>query len=149
MPKRSSQFCLRGHDTSITGRYPGNSGCKACEPIQRKIWETANPDRNKIWQKNNPEKYLKSQQSSLLKRRCKQVGITVEYYSSLPKKCSFKHCTSVEPGGNGDWHLDHSHLTKKFRGLLCHNHNNGLGRFHDSIEELQDAIVYLKEHSYE
>jgi hypothetical protein len=40
--------------------------------------------------------------------------------------------------------IDHNHRTKKVRGLLCNNCNRGLGRFKDSIENLEAAIRYLK-----
>ena len=40
--------------------------------------------------------------------------------------------------------VDHCHNSTKVRGLLCNNCNNGLGRFKDSIELLENAIKYLK-----
>lgn len=42
--------------------------------------------------------------------------------------------------------VDHCHETKKFRGLLCHNCNTGLGLFKDNIKILRKAIRYLKKH---
>lgn len=39
--------------------------------------------------------------------------------------------------------VDHCHKTGEVRGLLCHNCNNGLGRFKDSIGILNSAIRYL------
>jgi len=40
-------------------------------------------------------------------------------------------------------HIDHDHKTNKFRGVLCHECNRGLGYFGDSLEGLQRAMVYL------
>jgi len=80
---------------------------------------------------------------SILKQRCKKAGTTIEHYNSLSKKCSFTHCEAIEPGGNGDWHLDHDHATGKFRGLLCARHNRLLGDARDSKIDLQDAVDYL------
>ena len=42
--------------------------------------------------------------------------------------------------------IDHNHNTGKIRGLLCHHCNVALGSFKDSIETLQAAIDYLKQH---
>lgn len=41
-------------------------------------------------------------------------------------------------------HLDHNHKTKKFRGWLCHYCNTNLGRFGDTLEGLQRAMIYLQ-----
>ena len=40
--------------------------------------------------------------------------------------------------------LDHCHITKQIRGLLCNNCNRGLGHFKDNVELLSNAIEYLK-----
>ena len=39
--------------------------------------------------------------------------------------------------------IDHCHKTNEVRGYLCNQHNTALGKFHDSITELQMAIEYL------
>ena len=41
-------------------------------------------------------------------------------------------------------HLDHCHITGKFRGWLCGKCNMGIGALGDSIQGLQRAIEYLK-----
>jgi hypothetical protein len=41
-------------------------------------------------------------------------------------------------------HIDYCHKTKKIRGLLCGNCNQGLGNFRDDINFLNSAIDYLK-----
>jgi protein-arginine kinase activator protein McsA len=40
--------------------------------------------------------------------------------------------------------LDHNHSTDKFRGWLCNDCNNALGKFNDDIFLLKKAIKYLK-----
>ena len=40
--------------------------------------------------------------------------------------------------------VDHCHVTKKIRGLLCRNCNLGLGAFKDNAETIRKAIEYVK-----
>jgi len=39
--------------------------------------------------------------------------------------------------------IDHCHVTKKVRGLLCNNCNTAIGLLKDSTERMQSAINYL------
>ncbi|QPX48172.1 endonuclease VII [Synechococcus phage S-SRM01] len=41
--------------------------------------------------------------------------------------------------------MDHNHNSGKFRGMLCHHCNRGLGNFKDNINTLHAAIEYLRE----
>ena len=41
------------------------------------------------------------------------------------------------------WALDHCHESGQFRGFLCRNCNNGLGRFQDNPDLLIKAANYL------
>ena len=41
--------------------------------------------------------------------------------------------------------LDHDHDNDTFRGWICNDCNNGMGKFNDSIDMLNRAITYLKE----
>lgn len=43
--------------------------------------------------------------------------------------------------------VDHDHLTGVVRGVLCYYCNNGLGKFMDSIPNLESAIKYLNLHN--
>jgi len=74
-------------------------------------------------------------------------GISLEKYDDLLKSqlglCAI--CRTDNPGGKGDFHVDHCHDTKKVRGLLCQSCNIGLGHFKDSIKFLESAIEYLRE----
>lgn len=42
--------------------------------------------------------------------------------------------------------IDHNHKTNKIRSMLCDECNNGLGKFKDNKQLLQNAINYLKEY---
>lgn len=64
-------------------------------------------------------------------------GLTYEEIKALPTKCEV--CGSTE-----NLHVDHDHSTGKYRGVLCHFCNVGLGMMGDSIDRLKNMIEYLK-----
>jgi hypothetical protein len=45
-----------------------------------------------------------------------------------------------------DWVLDHCHNKGSFRGYICRHCNSGIGLLGDSIQDLENAIKYLKKH---
>lgn len=92
------------------------------------------------WQKNNPKK-RKNQ-------RLKQYGITYIEFESLMNKCNRK-CEICGYDNIEDKKtfpvVDHCHESGKVRGILCSKCNFALGHFNDSIDNLQNAIKYLKQ----
>jgi len=62
--------------------------------------------------------------------RCAICGVAEGHRSSRGRKCRFA--------------IDHDHRTGAIRGLLCNNCNRGLGRFKDSVGNLESALRYLK-----
>lgn len=74
-------------------------------------------------------------------------GLTLEDYDRMLEsqngQCAI--CGTKEPGGkrNKYFAVDHDHVTRKIRGLLCGNCNQALGAFKDSFEFLESAIQYL------
>lgn len=76
-------------------------------------------------------------------------GISLEDYNNMFEeqngKCSI--CKIDNSLLKKDLAVDHCHKTEKVRSLLCGNCNLGLGSFQDSIEFMEEAIVYLKKHN--
>lgn len=90
--------------------------------------------------------------------RCRTLGrhgMTKQTFAELVAvqgdKCANPGCDATEPGGRGEWHIDHDHncCPKKWscgkcvRGLLCHNCNIGLGLLGDSRRRLEGLLVYM------
>lgn len=52
-------------------------------------------------------------------------------------------CGTTEPGGKGQWNMDHDHKTGRVRGILCFNCNIGIGKLGDSLTGVLQAALYL------
>ena len=96
----------------------------------------------KIWQEKNPGK--------VREYTWKQYGIqfTWEQYQKLLVKQKFRcavcrrHPEEFSRGRPLD--LDHDHITKRVRGLLCESCNKGIGQLGDTIDRVGAAYQYLK-----
>ena len=102
-----------------------NTICKACR--KRPV-------------KYDPKRY----RNNILKNR---YGITEQQYNEIwelqGKKCAA--CLAAETKGNG-WNLDHDHVTKKVRGILCHHCNMTIGNSKEEERRLRGCIQYLRYH---
>ena len=76
-----------------------------------------------------------------LSARACLYGMTIEELEDFLKQNEEK-CWICKTEEN--LHIDHDHLTKVNRGLLCQNCNLMLGHAKDSIDILEKAIEYLK-----
>jgi hypothetical protein len=133
-----------------------------CTIEQNRAYRAANPEKRLQWAKtnyaNNRDKHiasatkwgnehreivvLRAARSNAKKGGFEPPNITEKDLRELMQnhapKCAMAGCEMA-------WkHLDHCHKTGKVRGLLCIPHNHLLGCAHDSIEELQDAVEYLR-----
>jgi hypothetical protein len=74
----------------------------------------------------------------------KYGGLTQEQYAAMVRirggACDI--CGLVPERGR--LNIDHDHKTGKIRGLLCRQHNLGLGFFRDEVVLLSAAIRYLE-----
>ncbi len=60
------------------------------------------------------------------------------------KRCAI--CRRKKPDSKKGWVTDHSHKTRKFRGILCLHCNTLLGFCLESIAILKATIHYLRRH---
>jgi len=88
-------------------------------------------------------------------RRLKRLfGMTQDEYDTIEREQNYKCAICLNPETIKDnkqinirkLAVDHCHDSNKVRGLLCFKCNIGLGKFNDSIEELNNAISYLIKH---
>ncbi len=81
-----------------------------------------------------------------LYRQYDKYGITeggARYLMDKQRGCC-PVCRETLGGIEGEWyHVDHSHVTGKVRGLLCSNCNTGMGMLKDSAEVCMRAATYL------
>lgn len=91
------------------------------------------------WANRDPAKIRAS-------RRLQRYGLTADQFEILwsrqQGRCAL--CSEVLRVGGKAIHIDHCHETQRVRGILCARCNLGLGKFGDSIEQLQRAIDYLR-----
>lgn len=79
--------------------------------------------------------------------RLLRYGLTPDMFSRLLETqgsaCAI--CRTQRWGKKGPM-IDHDHKTKKVRGILCNKCNLGIGHMDDSVDILEHAIDYLKQH---
>lgn len=147
----SKQFCNKGHDTYVVGRY--NSGtCKVCMSENGIRWRKENADRQRsnaaIWQEANKLRYKNGRIVRNWKRR--GLVLTRTEYDRLFAEQQGR-CAICKVDANTLIRalcVDHNHTTGKVRGLLCYKCNSGLGFFQDKTELVEKAIQYLKGEVY-
>jgi len=110
---------------------------KEKQKLYKRIYYTQNKERLKRNANSyNTENYYKI-----------YYGITKEEFirklSKQDNKCAI---CNIEIGEESQLkaNLDHCHLTKKIRGVLCRYCNIGIGQFKEDIEIIKKAVNYLE-----
>jgi hypothetical protein len=106
--------------------------------------------RMKRYRTKHPEMAGKIDRGSAQKQTARRRGMTNEEFEdrirSQGGRCPIGDHEFVGRGlGRQSPARDHCHTTGKDRAILCSEHNRALGMFHDSPEELQAALAYLRE----
>lgn len=123
-----------------------------------RLWRANNPERyqsnRKAYYEKNREKCIaavrdwtsRNREHVRNKRFLRRYGLTPEAYQKL--LASQNYCCAVceqdmrtIPHGP---QVDHNHVTKEVRGLLCILCNTGIGKFKESAELMRAAITYLE-----
>lgn len=88
-------------------------------------------------------------------RKMADYGITMDQYLGMHRAqagvcaiCGQPESTLDDRNGKPRMlAVDHNHVTKQVRGLLCSNHNRAIGLFGDSPDMLRKAADYLEAHA--
>ena len=122
--KPLSEFSIRSDNKKPLGK------CKLCV---------------KEYSKNHHLKNLNKRKNQKLQ---KSYGISLSEKLNMLKKQNNK-CEICKMKFNeiSDAHVDHCHITKKVRGLLCTKCNPGIGFFEDSLDKLKSALKYLQKYN--
>ena len=111
--------------------------CKACNYEVFKKWRYDNSDRLAA---NRPE--------WTFERRCKRHKVSPEVVKHTYEEQKGKCVICIEDIQLETCAIDHNHVTREFRGLLCKNCNSSLGFLKDNPENAQRALDYLKERGH-
>lgn len=143
--KPRKQFCLRGHDTFITGRSIANGMCIIC---QKELGKT---EKKKAYMKQYVQEHKveikeKSRKGRKAWKLLKKYNLTLEDYNRMviKQKGSCAGCNRHQDEFKNLLSVDHNHKTGKVRGLLCQPCNLVLGNAFDNVKILEQLIKYLK-----
>lgn len=115
-----------------------------CKKIMDRVlkWQKENPERNneksRRWVKTN-----KDRRNAIIRKS--KYGISDEEYKKMLSDqneccaiCGISQCKLKRI-----LHVDHCHITKKVRGLLCKNCNLAIGFIEDNLNSAKMIVKYL------
>lgn len=102
------------------------------------------------WKIDNRERYATyleaSRETTRVVMAANRYGLTsADYHKLLSDFPSCGICSTTQLGSNDNYlHIDHDHMTRRVRGLLCLWCNHGVSQFNDSPDVLLAAVFYLE-----
>ena len=128
----------------VKWKHQAKGLCRRCYKRVYRKTPSGKAERKRYWQKwyEKPSNKLKIKNYDYIYK----YGIGLKEKEALLNEQKWKCLICGVNAGSklSDWHLDHCHVTKKVRGILCSPCNRGLGCFKDNIIFLKKAIKYLK-----
>lgn len=120
------------------------SKCGGYGPFYRSsAKDTVCAECRRTWQREYSRRNADSIRDKNLRRK---YGITLAERNAMlvaqGGHCAI--CPATEPGGRGEFHVDHDHNTGRVRGLLCHSCNTAIGLLGEDPKRLGAVLEYLK-----
>ena len=121
---------------------PNSEAAKASNNRRQKKYREEHPDKVASWPSQTPaaknDRYY----------RCVHNITLAEFEAQIEKQGGMCPIGNHPFGPRGKERnspcQDHDHESGQNRLILCRNHNVAIGLFNDSIEDMQNAILYLK-----
>ena len=127
MNKKVCKDCSNEYEPTGSHQYR----CRPCGVAKEKAWNKEYDKRRNLKNKG--------------KTRYRKFKITEEQFNKIFEeqegKCAI--CGKHQTQFNKALAIDHCHVTKEVRGLLCHNCNVMLGFANDDVDVLLAAVKYL------
>ena len=134
----------RAHDRAITAANPGVKDRKRRGTPKRIASTAANTER--VRQKRK----LDRRWAKGTDLRHTYPGFGLEHYELMIQMQNGR-CAACGATNFGGRHkilvVDHNHVTKKVRGLLCDPCNKTLGHAQENSQRLEQCAVYLRQHN--
>lgn len=123
------------------GKFQRHPVCKTCFKLYQKPRRKRNTQLARIWNKHNKDKVWSS---GIMTR----YGISITEYNRLLEQQNGVCAICEKPERlKRKLSVDHSHTSKRVRGLLCIHCNLILGLAKEKPEILSNAIEYLEKNS--
>jgi Recombination endonuclease VII len=121
------------------------SQCNTCKAARSRQYRADNPEPHKGW---DSDRYQRRKREIKNSRYLKAYGVSLDRFEEMVAEqqggCALCGKVPDGPHNTGVLHMDHDHETGVSRSPLCHDCNNGLGRFLDDPELLERAAAYIR-----
>ena len=106
--------------------------CKACASKRERARKAERPETPRV----RRDRYLRLTH-----------GLTIEQHEAMLAAQHGRCACCHDPLGEGhNQVVDHSHVTGRFRGIICRGCNLAIGHARDDVRRLQCMIAYLNQH---
>jgi hypothetical protein len=108
----------------------------------QRAWRAKNPERVRAYATKYKAQHGEKRKQLGREANWSRKGLPVPL-RPIPILCE---CCSRPPKSGRALHLDHDHVTGKFRGWLCASCNLAIGKLGDNLPRVLMAVAYLMAH---